>query len=78
MDSTPSSLDQDEPETPTWFTLLGIAIFLFGGIFALVSAQGEPEEAAALSADSPSALPADAEAEPEADPTDPHAGHDHE
>ncbi len=77
MDSSPSSLDQDEPETPAWFTLLGVAIFLFGGIFALVANQGEPEEPAAPEADSPSALPAGADPTPEAAAADPHAGHDH-
>lgn len=83
--------DHDEPETPSWFTVLGIAIFLFGGIFALVASQEEPGETAVPGAEAPAApandaaapdAPAPAAAAPTAapaaaDPSDPHAGHGH-
>lgn len=44
---TPSlGLDPDEPHTPTWFTALGVILFLFGVIFIL--ATGDDGENTAI------------------------------
>jgi len=50
MSAAESPLDNDEPQTPAWFTFLGMGLFLFGGIFALV-AQDEEEPAPEASAE---------------------------
>ncbi len=52
-DSQESALDPDEPHTPWWFPMLGLGLFLLGGIFLLATseensseAEGDPAEAA--------------------------------
>jgi len=39
-----------EPETPLWLTLLGIGIFVLGGLFLLVRQGNQQTDAAAASA----------------------------
>lgn len=76
MSSQESTLDPEEPQTPTWFTMLGVALFLFGGIFAVIASSGDEEETETSAAEEPAAAAAPApEAEPA--PADPHAGHGH-
>jgi hypothetical protein len=77
-----SSLDPDEPQTPIWFTFLGIALFLFGGIF-LLATEDDEQIAPAVAVEAgenaeepaPEAPEAPEAAQPEA--ADPHAGHGH-
>ena len=52
MTTEAQRLDPDEPNTPTWFTYLGVALFLLFGIAFLLksaSADEQPEVAAAPS-----------------------------
>ena len=53
-----------EPETPLWFTMLGVGLFVMGALFLLFR-QGE-KDAIALAAASASAKPAAAPAAPTA------------
>jgi hypothetical protein len=57
-----SSLDSDEPQTPIWFTFLGIGLFMAAGIFVLATA--DDEEAPAVVAEAAAAP--EGEAAPEA------------
>lgn len=68
-----SSLDSDEPQTPIWFTFLGIGLFMAAGIFVLATADEEepaavaaapaaPEEPAA--AEAPAEMPANVPGQP--------------
>lgn len=76
-----TALDPDEPRTPTWFTFLGVALFLLGGVFLLASSDGEEEPPIVPSPEAQEAAPSeDGEANlaaGEAAP-DPHAGHGHD
>ena len=64
MELDHAGLDPDEPSTPTWFTFLGIALFLLGGIFALLKSASDDS--------SPSTAPSPDESEAAAavDPTE--------
>ena len=61
-----STLDPDEPHTPWWFPLLGLALFLIGGIFLLAT----DDEEAAEEAGAEDAAGEKANAEPDAQPAE--------
>ena len=46
-----------EPETPLWLTLLGIGIFVLGGLFLLVRQGNQQTDAAAASASASAPAP---------------------
>lgn len=75
-DATSNGLDPDEPSTPLWLTLLGVGLFLLGGIFFLATSSPEaaPDEEAAP--EPPAAAPDNGTDPPKADRE--HAGHGHE
>jgi len=77
------ALDPDEPHTPVWFTLLGVGLFLLGGIFLLATSgddEGAPEASVPeVSADAAPEPPGDEPRPQEGDARpDPHAGHGHD
>lgn len=84
IDEQETPLDPDEPHTPTWFTFFGIGLFLLGGIFLLITSDGEepPPVTPAVEAGEPAPAAAAEGAAPAAKapeaPADPHAGHGHD
>ncbi len=79
-DEQETPLDPDEPNTPLWFTFLGVAFFLFAGIFLLATSDDE-EPAAASAVEAPAAEAAEGAKDgenPGQAPADPHAGHGHD
>ena len=74
-------LDADEPHTPTWFTFLGVGLFLLGGIFLLATSDDEVEAPVIPTSEAGEAVPAQedkGDPPPAAEAADPHAGHGHD
>src|SRR5690606_12989422 len=62
-------LDSDEPRTPGWLTLLGVALFLVAGIFVIANEEGpknlvSPEPASQAPAEAAAAATAQVAAPP--------------